>query len=83
MSPIRSSEPPAPDRSRAGADRGVAERVDALASWINEIDLRLRTAEIQTGDERTAKELRKAVEAIVEARPEARGADREPRRRPR
>lgn len=64
MSPIRSSEPPAPDRSRAGADRGVAERVDALAAWINEIDLRLRTAEIQTGDEKTAKELRKAVEAM-------------------
>jgi chromosome segregation ATPase len=69
VSPIGSSEPPAPDRSRAAADRGVAERVDALASWINEIDLRLRTAEIQTGDEKTAKELRKAVEAMAKHDP--------------
>jgi chromosome segregation ATPase len=43
----------------------LAERVDALASWLQEMDSRVRAAEIATGDEKTAKELRKAVEAIA------------------
>ena len=35
-----------------------------LAAWINDIEARLRVAELATGDERTAKELRRALEAL-------------------
>jgi chromosome segregation ATPase len=43
---------------------GLVERVDGIAAWINDLDARVRTAELATGDEKTAKELRLAVEAL-------------------
>ena len=57
------------DEAPAGAGRERADRVDSLAAWVNEIDARLRVAETATGDEKTAKELRKAVEAAAKHDP--------------
>jgi len=51
------------------ADPDASERVDSLAAWVGEIDARLRVAEVATGDEKTAKELRKAVEAVAKHDP--------------
>ena len=58
-----------PDSPRRHDDDGLAKRVDALVAWIDEIDARLRTAEVATGDQKTAKELRKAVEAAAKHDP--------------
>ena len=51
----------------AGPDRpveGIVERVDGIAAWIHDLDARVRAAELANGDERTARELRRAVEAL-------------------
>jgi chromosome segregation ATPase len=53
-----------PDGTATGLDESLAERVDSLASWLNDIETRLRAAEVATGDEKTAKELRRAIEAL-------------------
>jgi chromosome segregation ATPase len=58
-----------PDSPRPPDDEGLTKRVDALVAWIDEIDARLRTTEVATGDEKTAKELRKAVEAAAKHDP--------------
>ena len=42
---------------------------EALVARIDDLDARLRVTEIATGDERTAKELRKALEAIAKHDP--------------
>jgi chromosome segregation ATPase len=47
-----------------GSGEGLVGRVDGIATWINELDTRVRAAELATGDENTAKELRRAVEAL-------------------
>ena len=47
----------------------VAERIETLAAWLGELDTRVRAAELTSGDEKTAKELRKAVEAIAKHDP--------------
>jgi chromosome segregation ATPase len=62
---------PVPPSARDGAPAGRpgADRVDSLVTWIGEIDARLRVAEVATGDEKTAKELRKAVEAAAKYDP--------------
>ena len=52
--------PSSPENTRPGENM----RFDAIAARIEDVDARLRVAEIATGDERTAKELRKAVEAV-------------------
>ncbi len=56
------AQPPEPQST--GNDQGLGDRVDSLATWINDIEARLRVAELATGDERTAKELRRALEAL-------------------
>ena len=51
----------------AGPDRpteGLPERVDGIAAWIHDLDERVRAAELATGDEKTARELRRAIEAL-------------------
>jgi chromosome segregation protein len=60
----------------AGADdRGdvtrdsLVERVDGIAAWINDLDSRLRATELATSDEKTAKELRRAIEALAKHDP--------------
>ena len=53
-----------PDSTSTGVDESLAGRVDSLATWVHEIEARLRAAEVATGDEKTAKELRKALEAF-------------------
>jgi chromosome segregation ATPase len=54
----------------AGIDRGsLDERVDSLATWMSDIEARVRTTELATGDEKAAKELRKAVEALAKHDP--------------
>lgn len=58
--------PSSPENTRPGENT----RVDAIAARIEDVDARLRVAEIATGDEKTAKELRKAVEAVSRHDPE-------------
>jgi chromosome segregation protein len=43
---------------------GLDERVDSIATWVSDIEARLRATELATGDEKTARELRKAIEAL-------------------
>lgn len=50
-------------------DETLLERVATLAAWVGEIESRVRVAEVTTGDEKTAKELRKALEALVKHDP--------------
>jgi chromosome segregation ATPase len=52
-----------------GARDGLVERVDGIASWINDLDSRLRATELATSDEKTAKELRRAIEALAKHDP--------------
>jgi chromosome segregation ATPase len=55
----------AADGPRAGESLdGLVDRVEAIAVWINDLDSRVRTAEVATGDEKTARELRRAIEAL-------------------
>jgi len=62
----------------ATADDAIAERVEALAAWVDEIAERVRATELATGDEKTAKELRRAIEALAKHDPklESRVIDR-------
>ncbi len=54
-----------PELRHTGSDHvGLDERVDSLATWMGDIEARVRATELATGDERTAKELRKAIEAL-------------------
>jgi chromosome segregation ATPase len=50
-------------------DDALLERLDALATWVSEIDTRVRTTEVATGDEKTARELRRAIEALAKHDP--------------
>ena len=47
----------------------IAERVDGIAAWINDLDARIRATELATSDEKTAKELRRAIEALAKHDP--------------
>lgn len=49
----------------------LAERLETLAGWLGELDARVRATELATGDEKTAKELRKAIEALAKHDPKA------------
>jgi chromosome segregation ATPase len=60
---------PSPDSTGVREREVLADRVESLASWIQELDARLRAAEVATGDEKTAKELRKAIEALAKHDP--------------
>ena len=60
---------PTPDSADVREGDVLADRVDALAAWLQELDVRLRTAEVATGDEKTAKELRKAIQALAKHDP--------------
>jgi len=60
---------PGPDSGGAREDEVLAERVESLAAWIQELDGRLGAAEATTSDPKTAKELRKAVEAVAKHDP--------------
>lgn len=57
---------------------GLEERVEAPSSWVGEIAERVRATEVATGDEKTAKELRRALEAVAKHDPrlESRLTDR-------
>ncbi|MGI8479412.1 MAG: hypothetical protein ACR2M2_06095 [Gaiellaceae bacterium] len=59
-------------------DASLDDRVGALATWLGEIAERVRTTELATGDEKTAKELRRAIEALAKHDPklESRLTDR-------
>ena len=58
-----------PDGDRESLGGALEERVQALAAWVDEIDARVRAAELLTGDEKTAKELRRAIEAATKHDP--------------
>ena len=60
---------PSPEKGESPLGDEVAERVESLAGWVVEIDARLSTAELRTGDEKTAKELRRALEAFAKHDP--------------
>ena len=60
---------PTPDSDEVRQDEILADRVEALAAWIQEVDTRLRAAELTSSDQKTAKELRKAVEALAKHDP--------------
>ncbi len=60
---------PTPDSDDVREGEVLADRVEALAAWLQELDVRLRTAEVATGDEKTAKELRKAIQALAKHDP--------------
>jgi len=60
---------PTPDSDEVRQDAILADRVEALAAWIQEVDTRLRAAELTSSDQKTAKELRKAVEALAKHDP--------------
>ena len=47
----------------------LADRVEALAAWIHEIDTRARAAAAATGDEATVEELRGAIEVLTRRDP--------------
>ena len=55
--------------SRDRLDESIVERVETLAAWVGDIDSRVHAAEVATGDEKTAKELRKALEALAKHDP--------------
>jgi chromosome segregation ATPase len=57
------------DRPGGLARESIAERVDGIAAWINDLDARVRATELATSDEKTAKELRRAIEALAKHDP--------------
>ncbi len=71
-----------PDKPGVGGDGPLVDRIEALAAWIYEIDARVRVAEVATGDEKTAKELRRAIEALAKHDPKLEDRLTDPRRRP-
>ena len=48
---------------------GLEERIETLSTWVGEIAERVRATELATGDEKTAKELRRALEAVAKHDP--------------
>ena len=59
-----------PELTFAAIDHGsLDERVDSLATWMSDIEARVRATEFATGDEKAAKELRKAIEALAKHDP--------------
>lgn len=60
-------QPPENDDNPRGQE--IAERLESLATWVDEIDARLCVSELTTGDEKTAKELRRALEALAKHDP--------------
>ncbi len=48
---------------------GLEERIETLSTWVGEIADRVRATELATGDEKTAKELRRALEAVAKHDP--------------
>jgi chromosome segregation ATPase len=65
--------PGSPDGDHESLGGALEERVQALAAWIDEIDARVRATELLTGDEKTAKELRRAIEAATKHDPKLEG----------
>lgn len=65
-------------RAPENGDGRLDERVEALATWVGEIADRVRATELANGDEKTAKELRRAIEAVTKHDPklESRLTDR-------
>ena len=61
--------PAAADGSGDLARESIVERVDGIAAWIDDLDTRVRATELATGDEKTAKELRRAIEALAKHDP--------------
>ncbi|HEY4620097.1 MAG TPA: hypothetical protein VIG93_00235, partial [Gaiellaceae bacterium] len=47
----------------------MADRVEALSAWITEIDTRVHATVAVTGDRKTARDLRRAIEALSKRDP--------------
>ncbi len=58
-----------PTRHAPAGPGDVDGRLDSIATWLTELEERVRAAELLKGDEKTAKELRKAVEAVAKHDP--------------
>jgi len=54
---------------QAGANGALVERVDALTAWMDEMETRVHATVAVTGDRKTAKELRRAIEALSKRDP--------------
>jgi len=51
----------------------LEKRIESLSTWVGEIADRVRATELATGDEKTAKELRRALEAVAKHDPRLEG----------
>jgi chromosome segregation ATPase len=47
------------------AEHALAQRVESLARWVQELETRIRVTEVATGDEDVARELRTALAALT------------------
>lgn len=57
---------PSPD---ARAEHALAQRLESLARWVQELEARVRVTEVATGDEDVARELRTALAALARRDP--------------
>jgi len=55
--------------AQGGTDGVLVERVDALSAWMDEMETRVHATVAVTGDKKTAKELRRAIEALSKRDP--------------
>jgi chromosome segregation ATPase len=58
------------DSDRTVGDSVLEARIESLAAWINDVEARVRTTELATADEASAKELRRALETIANHDPD-------------
>ena len=65
--------PPSFDSERDGGADVLEGRFQALATWISELESRVRTTELATADEAAAKELRRALEIVASHDPDREG----------
>jgi len=57
------------DQPVQGTEDVLADRVEALSAWITEIDTRVHATVAVTGDRKTARDLRRAIEALSKRDP--------------
>ncbi|MFO7573256.1 MAG: hypothetical protein R6W48_11755 [Gaiellaceae bacterium] len=62
---------PSFDSDRTVGDDVLEGRIEGLATWIGEVEARVRTTELATADEAAARELRLALEIVANHDPDA------------
>ena len=61
---------PSFDKDPAPVNEVLEGRIQALATWIGEVESRVRTTELATADEATTRELRRALEIVANHDPD-------------